>query len=179
VKTHNENLNISYDQFEPDELFFVFAHNFMRAGLPTAMRQALEAAVDEQILHEMKDPECKIGYRATRSTYGKEQHLNYFEEFIVNQALGGRIRIYAEFANDPNHRIDATKNHILIDVDEKSSDQLMPIMSEIYHTYLEDIAMFWSSHADSISYVKDDKTSTIGLWFEHEHGRALVAVEIS
>jgi hypothetical protein len=175
MKTFNENLNISYDQFEPDELFFVFAHNFLRVGLPTAMRQALEAAVGEQILHEMKDPKCKIGYQAARSTYGKEQHLNYFEQFTITQAFGQKVRIYAEFANDPNHRIDAAKKHTIIKADDKEG--LRSIMEEILHTYFQYFALKMDPYPDGLSYILEDNIKTLGFWFKHEHGTALLAIE--
>jgi hypothetical protein len=177
MKTFNENVAITYDKIEMNLDGFKLMRSLFGSGIPPAMEVVVQFGI-WKMLDLMVQAGCEISYQLARSTYGREQYLNVFEQFIVTDQGQRSFRIYLEFANDPHHRIDALKKHdILMLEDETHKDRGLKILrmfedESVWRNFILTADQF----LDGLSFVEGEE-QTLGLWFKHEHGMALIGIE--
>lgn len=173
MKTLNENVSITYERVKPD-IEMLSMVSLLRKGLPLRMRRLLETIVSRMVMEDDREG-YRVSYQLARSTYGKEQHMNFFEQFSIGLRKETVARYYIEYADDPNHKIDALKKHRIVEDYDNDAD-MRKVFSALVHSDMMPVLTELKAGSDQVTFIDGD-VQTIGFWFKHDHGMALIAIE--
>ena len=172
----DQNISLEYGGvcFEPALVNFM--EYALRVGMSLSHRSGMHLVQNYMsLLAAAPDENIAVAYSAKRSTYGKKQHLNIYEEFTAMINGQRRFKFYSEYANDPHHRIDAGHNHTII-------AEPTPLLTAIYknssYAALNELTRELMILADDVSIIQSEET-IVGFWFDHEHGSSVIGLNLT
>lgn len=171
----DQNISLDFGGVVFTEPLLTFMEFCIRAGIPKIQQAAMTVVQDYVVDYSTSTGEHEVSYEAKRSTYGRKQHLNNYEEFqmLVNNKI--QFSTFSEYANDPHHRIDASNRHEPANSDDMA--MLMTIIEE--HTLLSKFATVVSKlHRFSDEFTSVEGESIYGWWFNHEHGKSMIGIDL-
>lgn len=172
----DQNISMDYAGVHFNEPLLSFMELSLRIGIPKIHQAAMMVVQDFVVKYSDPDSDHDVGYEAKRSTYGREQHLNVYEEFSIQLDGKPKYCIYSEYANDPHHRIDATNTHH--DAGEVTFEGLIEFVREHQSTgHLEQVIQKLYRYSDEFTTATDEE-HIYGFWFRHEHGKSMIGIDL-
>lgn len=168
----DQNITLEYGGVRFEEPLLYFLEQCLRAGLPPMQQQSINL-IQDFMANLAKNKELTVSYNAKRTTYGTAQHLNVYEEFIVNYGGVPKFKVYLEYANDPHHRIDASRRHVPREDIECDTFEYAIITTPI-HDVLKKLLIY------SDEYTTIEGYGTGGaFWFKHDLGKSVIGIEMN
>ncbi len=169
----DQNITLEYGGVRFEEPLLYFMEQHLRTGLPSMQQQAMNV-VQDFMTEQAKREHVTISYNAKRTTYGAAQHLNIYEEFIVSYDAVARFKVYLEYANDPHHKIDASRTH-----DRKDKLALgRPNTFFASDVPMQEVIKKLTIFADQITVYGAIDAHGGGFWFSHEFGKSIIGIDL-
>lgn len=171
----DQNLSLDFGGVEFNESLLSFMEFCIRAGIPKIQQAAMSVVQDYVVEYSQSTGEHEVGYEAKRSTYGRKQHLNNYEEFRMQVNSKPQFSIFSEYANDPHHRVDATNTHHAANGDDMAMLMTIIDQNSLLHK-LGPVVSKLHRFCDEFTTVEGE--AIYGWWFNHEHGMSMVGIDL-
>ncbi len=172
----DQNISLEYGGVRFEECLLSFMELCLRTGTPKMQQICMTLVQDYCVAFRNEPMECTVGYIAKRSTYGRQQHLNVYEEFTMFIKGKPQYHLYSEYADDPHHNVDAiNKRRDITELDYQAIDDAFrnnPVAGALTKVF-EKIKLY----ADKIM-IEASGDPVYTFWFKHGSGESCVGIDL-
>lgn len=170
----DQNITLEYGTVKFETPLVNFLELVLRVNLPTGQQAGMKF-VQEYMNVLVNNTDVNISYNAKRSTYGRDQHLNVYEIFTVEITGKPRFAFYSEYADDPHHKIDLSRDHQPV---PDPTTLMQAILSNRNVGPVAKIAEKLMMLANRVTLVQNDNT-IVGFWFDHDNGTSMIGLNLT